>query len=177
MTTNAPNTIKISSVATHYPLLAGVIAKTTSNILELGVGHYSTPMLSFISKATRRTVVSVDTDQDWIDFFEKSYNSLDHHFICTDGNNISNAFLKHHAWENALWDVAFIDCAPADDRVNCIEILRERSKYIIVHDAEPEAVVYKWGDVFKSFPNRYCFDAYGTSAMCLSMKENCEWLF
>lgn len=162
--------------ATHYPILAGVIAKTAGDILELGVGHYSTPLVSFMAKASGRMVVSVDINQEWLKFFSKKFRSINHQYVYTDDNLISTYFLQSPDWRNKKWGVAFIDCRPEYDRVACLKLLRSNCDYIVAHDTEPQTQVYNWDKIFDSFPNKYYYSFYGNGTTVVSMTEDCSWL-
>ena len=171
-----PHPSQMNANATHMPILAAVIAKTSGLILELGTGHFSTQLLHYMAKASNRKVVSVDTYELWNNYFAEHFVDENHKFICTFNKLISTEFLSLVEWKDIQWDVAFIDHAPEIDRKKCIELLRDNAKYIVIHDAEPLAVVYNWGKIFDTFPNRFYYDFYGNGTMVVSMTEDCSWL-
>lgn len=171
-----PRPEQMNANATHMPILAAVLAKTKGPILELGTGHFSTQLFHFMAKINGRLAVSVDTYRDWSEYFSKQFSEENHKHVCTDNQLISTAFFGDEAWGNFNWDVAFVDHAPEIDRKKCIELLRENAKYIVVHDAEPLATCYGWGDIFETFPNRFYYDFYGNGTMVVSMTEDCSWL-
>lgn len=172
----APTVYQMNANGTHIPILSALVLKTEGPIVELGAGHYSTPLLHFLCKNNKRTVVSVDTSRVWNEFFETRFKSDNHKYYCTNNKLISVDFLRKSEWKDTVWAVAFIDCGPDADRRRCVEALRNKAKYIIVHDAEPEAKVYGWDGVFDTFPNRFCWSLYGNSTEVVSMTEDCSWL-
>lgn len=171
----APDISQMNANGTHVPILSALLTKTGGPVIELGTGHYSTPLLYYVAKTSGRLVLSVDTNKEWNDYFEMIFNSEHHKFYCTDNRLISMEFNKSE-WKDIKWDVAFIDCGPDVDRVKCVDLFRNKSKYIIIHDAEPRAVAYGWGDIFDTFPNKFYYDFYGNGTIVVSMEEDCSWL-
>lgn len=158
---------QMNANATHYGILAAMIAKTTGPVLELGVGHYSTPLIHFMCQ--RRNALSVDTSHEWFVWFAKEFKRGSHQFYCTQNRLISEDFFK--AFKRKHWDVAFVDNNPSVDRVKCVEKLRNRAKFIVVHDSEPRAVAYGWGDVFDTFKYRFYWDFYHNGTTVVSDVE------
>lgn len=164
-----PSIEQMNAFATHVPLLSAAICSTAGNILELGMGHYSTPMIHYISSMTQRQAFSVDADEHWCNFFEfELSNSKYHNFYCTKGEPISE-------WIKLLppipqYDVAFIDHAPEPDRVICVELLRNRATYIVVHDTDPDICsggIYNWGNIFETFKYHHTVN-YGNNTTIVS---------
>lgn len=172
-----PNINQMCASATHIPILAAVLARTEGPVLELGVGHYSTPIIHFACKSKNRHAVSIDTSRSWIDFFAKVYASANHLFMGTENRLISFDLSTRQILTAMSWEVAFIDQQPEVDRKKCIEILRDRINYIIVHDAEPLATVYGWGNIFDTFPHKFYYDFYGNGTAVVSMTEDLSWLY
>ena len=170
-----PDISQMNANGTHVPILNALLFKTGGSVVEFGAGHYSTPHLYYMAKTTGRKVLSVETNREWNEYFARMYNSEHHKFFCTD-NKLISAVFPNSEWSSHEWDVAFVDNGPDTDRRKCVEILRDRAKYIIIHDAEPQATVYGWGNIFTTFPNRFYWDFYGNGTMVVSMKEDCSWL-
>lgn len=167
MTHCSPDKCQISATATHFPILAAMVNKTTGPVIELGVGHYSTPMLHFMCQ--KRPLLSVDTYKEWVDFFAKDFQNDHHTFECTNNQLISSHFFYNSPNKRGPWDVAFVDNGPEVDRAKCVNMLRERkTKYIVVHDSEPLAVAYGWGKLFESFKYRFYWDFYGNGTTVVS---------
>lgn len=69
---------------------------TDGDILELGMGLYSTPMLHRIAAATNRVLYSVDTDYEWLKKFI-IYNSTRSHKIF----HVTESSLFHYGSEKS----------------------------------------------------------------------------
>ena len=108
-----PRIEQMNAFATHAPLLAAMVARSTGPILEIGMGHYSTPLLHFMGMATGREVNSVDVNEAWCQFFAERFLGPLHSFACTRG-------IKPSEWLQTIprkYGVAFIDHSPEGDRV------------------------------------------------------------
>lgn len=139
---------------THIPLLASVVATAPpGDVLELGVGHFSTPVLSMMCKAMGRTLFSLEEAGDWL------YNVEDfrahHHGISSvkdPYNWIPELNLitgSHH------WSVVFVDHGRTNqDRMAALRYLQDKADFIVVHDTKNT-----WfagvDDVLDSFKFRY----------------------
>lgn len=113
----------------HLAPLLACICQTGGPVLELGIGHFSTPILHSVCTNLGRKLVSVEDNEEWYkafrhyDFgvhciFHKSYDEL--------------GFL----WKEK-WGVVFIDNSPGGERrkidfMNAITT----SDYVVVHDYE-----------------------------------------
>lgn len=112
----------------HLPALLACIAVTDGPVLELGVGHFSTPHLHALCGAMGRALVSIEKDDGWRAEFER-FNG-DAHKVYRD------------EWEpyNTPWGVAFIDHSPGGaNRANAFKHLIEVSDYVVMHDAQKDA--------------------------------------
>ena len=55
--------------ATHQRLLVKYMMQTEGAILELGCGNYSTPLIHEIATAQGRSVLTLDSQQPWLNQF------------------------------------------------------------------------------------------------------------
>jgi hypothetical protein len=116
--------------STHLPVLLEAIKRTTGDVLELGPGVFSTPVLHWLTETQRRRMLTIETDPNWMYFCMKYYRTSHHKFL-----QVKN-------WDEAKdviskpWDVALVDHSPSERRIKEIEILAPFAKYIIVHDAD-----------------------------------------
>ena len=67
----------------HIPLLVESLRITTGDVLEMGMGWSSTPLLHWICKDMKRNLVSFETDHKWIKHFD-DYRSDDHMILPVD---------------------------------------------------------------------------------------------
>jgi hypothetical protein len=118
----------MDSWGTHLPVLMTFMARTRGPVLELGCGESSTPMLH--AWCNERQIVSVESNVSFLGKFTHLTRRL-HRFVHV---------LDWHAFDvrslGPVWEIAFIDHAPAEQRVTDMDRLRDRAKFIILHDAQ-----------------------------------------
>lgn len=121
-------TPQIDPYSSHLPTLAaamGLMARHGGDVLELGSGLYSTPVLKAFSHAIGITFRSFDNDRDWA--------------LRSGATDIIDSWddLHRHGEELRCF-IAFIDVAPASMRGPLIDVMRRWADIIIVHDTETE---------------------------------------
>ena len=116
--------------ATHLPCLIKAFEKTTGDILELGTGLFSTPYLRYMCMLTGRKLVSYENFKEWYNFLLKYWKSNDNHEIWFV-DTYSEALIDRE------WDVVLIDQTPDSSRTEEIVRLKDKAKYIVIHDANP----------------------------------------
>jgi hypothetical protein len=133
---------QVNPFATHLPVLMACVAATTGPVLELGCGHYSTPILNQMCR--HRKVVSVESDAQWMAQF-LDLQGENHQFMATDWTNLELPDLR--------WGVVFVDHAPAERRVVDIAQLMNKAELLVVHDTE--APLYGYEAILPTFKYRY----------------------
>lgn len=115
----------IDKYGTHQEILEKYIKLYPDNVIELGAGYYSTPILNKYSKLAR----TVDNDKTWLDNVS-SFANQNHYFTMVD------------SWDKFIpegrYSVAFVDHADAPDHQRWIQVLKliPHAGIIIVHDYE-----------------------------------------
>jgi hypothetical protein len=132
---------------THMPMLIKLIPITMGDILEMGMGWYSTPLLHWISMDQNRKLVSYENDKEYYDIFKDAKNDL---------HEISYV----EAWEDAHikkeWGVAFIDFRPKIERRKAVRDLANLAKFIIIHDTDPRSEkFYGYNKIYPLFKYRF----------------------
>jgi hypothetical protein len=98
------------------------------DVVELGTGIYSTPLMHWLSLVKNRNLYSYDHDKHYFDLFNiPSYKTNFHKvFLINDWDEV---FLEKP------WDIVFVDHDPGVRR--SVDIMRvvNWAKYIIVHDS------------------------------------------
>lgn len=124
--------MKVSlNYGTHLPCLIKAVEKTNGDILELGTGIFSTPYLHYISILNNRKLVSVENYKEWADFlFKYNYDKHPNHDILVV-DNYSDAQIDKE------WDIVLIDQTPDSSRTEEAIRLKDKAKYIILHDTNP----------------------------------------
>jgi hypothetical protein len=110
----------------------GACARYANPVLELGVGHFSTPLLHSLCGAIGLPLISVESDKKWCDEFEPEYSSLEHWFWTGDYEPIVTDLIHTHH----RFSVAFLD--QSDGRPAMFAKLLPCCRYIVVHDYERE---------------------------------------
>lgn len=117
----------------HLPVLLGCLGDTVGSVLEVGVGHFSTPALHAFCEASGRPLVSLEQDKTWHDQFKAKYGTNHHKFRLGEyDDEVPMLSLME-------WGVALIDNSPGGTRrANDFADLINRSIYVVVHDYHKE---------------------------------------
>jgi hypothetical protein len=131
---------------THQPVLYEMTSRTDGPIIEFGCGYGSTDMLHEMCKENKRLLISLDDDLDWLCVFSEKYreDSDWHKFVFVPGkplNDLDNPihwihFLNHFTPLKQGFDVCFIDQHPWLARFETIKYMKDKAKYIILHDCD-----------------------------------------
>ncbi len=124
--------------SSFMPALMKAVAGSQGEILEIGIGHFSTPILHEIGEITGRLVLSVEDNKEWMEPFANRYASEKHQFYY--GNYDKN--LKMIAsWCDPIvkMGVTFIDNSPGGERrKKDFAMFLPLSEYVVVHDFHRE---------------------------------------
>lgn len=113
----------------HLPVLAACLAATSGDVLELGVGDFSTPFLHAYCGAAGRKLVSVESDAAWVEKVGPRFGGQSHRFYCGDYDTLA---LQLAARE---WAVVLIDNSPGGARrAQDFSFLRHCAQFVVVHD-------------------------------------------
>lgn len=117
----------------HLPALLVCVGSTTGPVLELGVGDFSTPVLHALCCAQHRRLVSVESNEEWMQKFRPHMEKLVHEFIYGKYEVIVPKLAEES------WAVSFIDNSPGGDRRrDDFATLLPRSQFVVVHDYHGE---------------------------------------
>lgn len=142
------------SYATHLGSLIACINKTQGDVLELGIGLFSTPYLHYACTVGKRNLLSLENDAGWLKTFKRSdfmhflyeneYHKLEH------VDNYENSPLIQKEW-----DLVLVDQTPDDSRKESVKKLANLAKYIIVHDSnERHEKNYHYSEIYPLFKYR-----------------------
>lgn len=115
----------------YYPLLFKALEVTKGEIIEMGCGHGSTPLLHEYANKYKRILHSYETEKEWISKFEKTANQY-HNFTLLDRNAWDSCSDMH---QNP--SVVFIDHAPGERRKEDLLKFKDKAEIIVIHDTEP----------------------------------------
>lgn len=117
----------------HLPCLLACLACTSGPVLEVGVGHFSTPALHAFCLSAGRRLVSVDDTSEWIEELRERYQGDHHEFICGEYDDVLPK-LSHDRWSTVL-----LDNSPGGSRrASDLALLLPVSDYVVVHDYHRE---------------------------------------
>ena len=153
--------------SSHLPVLMKLLSITDGDVLEMGMGLYSTPYLHWACFGKRK-LVSFENDEKYI-----RYNSG----FASDLHEI--IFVED--WDKTdiekPWDVALVDHSPGERRIIDIKRLANLAKYIVVHDTEPESEPkHHFSEIYPLFKYRYDFKKYPPRTSVLSNLINLKSL-
>lgn len=136
----------------YYPLLYKALEATKGEIIEMGTGHGSTPLLhEYVQRNKGRTLHSYETDKTWLDKFVGTANS-NHTFTLLDRTAWDVCSSMHHSPS-----VVFIDHAPGERRKEDVLLFKDIAEIIVIHDTEPTgAGDYQVRQHFGKF--KYCVE-------------------
>lgn len=120
----------------HLPALLACIAVAHGPVLELGVGHFSTPHLHALCAAMNVPLVSVEREEEWFSQFKHMESPL--HLLLNKEYSGACLTLSMTGW--LRWGVAFIDSSPGGEaRGELFRFLIDRSNFVVMHDAQKDA--------------------------------------
>jgi hypothetical protein len=135
-----------SNYNSHLPLLWEALEATKGLVIEMGMGHGSTPFLSEYCEQRDRELISYENDRGWLEKFSKYTHTMQ---FVTDWNLVSIA--------NNFASVVFIDHAPGERRKYDIAAFSNKAEIIVAHDTEPAADHgYQMRAELAKF--KYCFE-------------------
>lgn len=135
------------------PLLVRMFDKTEGDVLEMGMGHFSTPVLKWLCEMSGRTLYSYESKIDWYEKVAQEEAKPFHRVIfCSDW---ASADIERH------WGLAFIDHSPMRKRYVDIKRLASHADILVIHDTQPESdQVYNYSTVFPLFKYRLDFTKF-----------------
>lgn len=115
----------------YYPLLYKALEATKGDIIEMGCGHGSTPLLHEYAMLNKRNLLSYETEKSWLEKFEHTANEY-HKFyqVCRECWDTCSAM-------NPNPSVVFIDHAPGERRKVDLVLFAAKAEIIVIHDTEP----------------------------------------
>lgn|GEM_PF-4029322 len=123
----------------HLPAIAACFSASIGTVIEVGVGHFSTPFLHALCAPASRELYSIEDDVEWARPFQDFYSTPSHHFLFGNYDELLPAFVDSHRM--LPFGLAFIDNSPGGARrAKDLSVLLPVSRYVIVHDYMDENV-------------------------------------
>jgi len=156
----------IDAYGSHLPVLIRLVAMTRGAVLEIGTGHYSTPMLHALC-CPGRELVSVETDFSWVSEF-RDFHRDGHRFEFCDASDL----LAHlDRLSRRAWSVVFVDHSPWEERGLSAALFAHSAEYVIAHDFSLPHIGQLFESVSGEFRNVQVYERYSPSTLVLSQKE------
>lgn len=147
-----------AAYGTHLVPLIAAVKYTNGNVLELGMGDYSTPVLHEVLKNTGRMLISVENDREWF----HNFKDLSYQFHALRNTDYKDPWLL-----SIQYSVIFVDNAPAPDRAKALLHFMNSTEIFVVHDTD-KMKYYGYEEVFSQFEYRYTYPRYRKSTTLLS---------
>ena len=137
--------------------------KTNGDVLELGMGVFSTPYLHYKCMLDNRKLVSYENFESWMNFFVKyGYRNENHEINFVE--KYANAPIDKE------WDLVLIDQTPDWSRAEEVRRLKDKAKYIVIHDSNEgrNYEQYHYKDIYPLFKYKSVWDKDRNHASILS---------
>ena len=153
--------------ATHLGALIACMNKTNGDVLELGMGLFSTPYLHYACTGQKRNLLSLENDKGWARHFKGSEFI---HFLYENEYHKIDVIESYETYPiEKQWDVVLIDQTPDYSRKETPKRLANLAKYIIIHDSnEKYEKVYHYSEIYPLFKYKRIWDKDDRHATVLS---------
>ena len=144
---------------TNIPLLASVVASAGPGpVLEVGSGHFSTPLLKEMCDAMGRELVVLEHDAEW---------AQSHADLAVDLRHVDD-WTK---WpiDAKRWSVVFVDNQPDTTRIANILQAKDIAEFVVIHDTLNP--YFKGMDSMLDLIFKYRYD-YTHMAPCTTVVSN-----
>lgn len=152
----------------HIPILVKLLSVTTGDVLELGMGIYSTPLLFWMCVSRERKLVSYESSDKYFNMLGKNNNSNHESHLINDWNTIDM---------DRNWDIVLIDCEPMDIRSKLAARVTHKTKFIVLHDSQPrDDQYYHYEKIYPLFRYRFDYTKFMPHTTVLSNYAELEFL-
>jgi len=152
----------------HIPVLIKVIENSEDDVLELGMGVYSTPLLHWMCTPSGRRVVSYENHANYFSLFQNGLNQFHETYLV---DNLDDIDISQE------WGVAFIDSEPMEQRARLAQRLLYNCRFVILHDTQDrEEKFYGYKRIYPLFKYRYNYTQFKPNTTVLSNLDNLEFL-
>ena len=156
---------------THVTPLVTAVLRTKGDVLELGCGDFSTPILDAIlgSLKTNRVLYSTDGNLHWLKEFSKLKAPFHKFRYVAALKNGEDPKLPLPKWMKKQWSVVLIDQSPAQRRRYDIKRLRPLTEVFVIHDTSAFVEhIYRLDKVISSFKYSFIYPRYTRSTTIVS---------
>ena len=130
----------------HIPVLINLLEISDGDVLEMGMGYFSTPLLHWFCRMQNRQLFSYENDPRYYSIF--SGNVFDFHKMTLVDD-----------WDRTeidkKWSIVLIDHAPPARRADDIRRLANVAEYIVIHDtSKSQDKHYHYSEIWSLFKHR-----------------------
>jgi hypothetical protein len=101
-----------------------------ASILEFGVGDGSSILIHDYCKENKNAqAIAFETDKSWFLKMKDQYELENYRFVFLE----SWSDLQQHL-ENKIYDLVFVDQSPWEARIESIDLIKDKSRTVMVHD-------------------------------------------
>lgn len=155
------------SYATHLGPLIACMNKTKGDVLEMGMGLFSTPYLHYACTLGERNLLSLDNDWAWVRNYAES--DFAHYLYRNKYHRIEYVEDWNKADIEKEWDVVLVDQTPDLARKESVKRLANLAQYIIIHDSnERHEKNYHYSEIYPLFQYKKVWDLDDRWATVLS---------
>lgn len=135
--------------SSYLPILIKVFQQSKGDVLELGAGVFSTPLLHWLCLDWKRNLVTYENNPEYFELHKKFRSSSHQINFVTDWDYIDI---------DRKWGLAFIDHEPSERRkVEAIR-LKDKADFVVIHDTNPQDE-HKYRFISEVFPHyKYRYD-------------------
>ncbi len=149
-----------SGYLSHQPVLVAACSEVNGgDVIELGCGFGSTPLLHALARAYRFNITTLESDAAWMEQFTYLRECW-HTFRCVDDFSDLPEY-------SGLYDLAFVDHGQAERRGASIMALWARADLIVAHDS-CYGHLYGYEKAFAEFPYKWEYTKASPHTMALS---------
>jgi hypothetical protein len=130
---------------THQPVLYEAVKRSHGDVLELGSGFNSTPMIHALTENTDRKVLTVDHDANWLSKF-LHLQTPNHEFrVLGSYEDIRQI--------QGVFSVVFIDEGNWESRAESLKYFADKATYLVLHDSDyiERQLEFKFAEHFAYF--------------------------
>jgi hypothetical protein len=119
---------------------------SNGDMIELGMGKYSTAILNKVAKKKNAFLISTESNRDWMSKFT-SFNDTKTHLLVSSDSACGTTLNM-----NKFWGFVFVDHIDAAKRHLDVLSFANNSQIVMCHDAEKNTdSMYLYSKIYKSF--------------------------
>lgn len=154
------------SLTTHIGVLTKVLQASTGDVLEFGLGLFSTPLLHWLCKDMNRQLISYENDPEFYNLARQYQSRLHRIRFVTNYNEVDT---KTHR------GLVFVDHQPDYTRGDITLLFKDSADYIVMHDTDKEDA-YDYKNVWSHFKHTYTWKDCRPWVSVVSNFKDLSWL-